>query len=151
MVEAGIGAEPAATGALVRPSPGEGGWPPIRDGNLAFAPVSLDVPRPDDAITTNYITVQGTLLGRADEVRVTLQTQDRRRLDATVVDTTFPDGGIRPERTPTIDVRLKVPAPRPVGEQLWVVIVAYDGLGSAIRAMRRPVTIDALEAKPPRG
>jgi hypothetical protein len=93
--------------------------------------------------------VQGTLRGRAEEVRVTLQTEDGDRLSSIVVDTTFPNGGIRPERTPTIDVRLEIPAPRPAGRRLWVVIVAYNGLGAPIGTMRRAVNVGPLDGAPP--
>jgi len=147
IADAGIAAAPAATSPQAQlPA---GGWPPSRAGTLAFVPVSLDVPRPADAITTGYVAVQGTLRGRAEEVRITLQTLDRRPLTSTVVNTAFLDGGIRPVRTPTIDVRLEIPAPRPVGQRLWVVIVSYDGLGTPIGAMRRPVNIGALTAEAP--
>jgi hypothetical protein len=108
------------------------------------SPVSLRWPRTGgDALTGATVAVEGTLRVRAASVVIVLEGRGRQALAAHVVDTTDPNGGIRPLRTPVIDVDLTIPTPRPLG-RLWVVIRAYDPLGTLIGAMYRPVQVAEL-------
>jgi hypothetical protein len=115
------------------------------------SPVSLRWPRTGgDALTGATVAVEGTMRVRAASVEIVLEGQGRQALASRVVDTTDPNGGIRPVRTPVIDVDLLIPTPRPVG-RLWVVIKAYDPFGTLIGAMYRPVQVGELSpiGRPP--
>jgi hypothetical protein len=108
------------------------------------SPVSLRWPRTGgDALTGATVAVEGTLRVRAASVEIVLEGRGRRALASRVVDTTDPNGGIRPLRTPVIDVDLPIPTPRPLG-RLWVVVKAYDPFGTLIGAMYRPVQVGEL-------
>lgn len=132
---------PGSTGSPIV----EYGWPPTRLVGDAFVPVRLEQPgAASGALTGSTVAVAGELRIHADSVRVSLQTLDWELLDVTVVDTANKDGGIRPIRTPAIDVALDLPTPRPTGDRLWVIVAAYDEAGALLGAIRRLVTIGAL-------
>lgn len=117
-------------------------------GGDGEAIVRLESPTADGpAITGSTITVSGTLQVRASTVEVSLMTADRRLVSSRTVDTTDPDGGIRPRSSPRIDVRLGIPAPRPTGVQAWIVITAFDEDGATIAFQRTAVTIGPLAAQ----
>ena len=132
---------PGATAAPIV----EYGWPPTRLVGDAFVPVRLEQPGAGArALTGSTVAVAGALRIHAASVRISLQTLDWVVLDATVLDTTNRDGGIRPLRAPAIDVALSLPTPRPTGDRLWVIVSAYDEAGGLLGAVRRLVTIGAL-------
>jgi hypothetical protein len=107
----------------------------------------LESPAADaGAITGATISVTGTLQIRASTIEVSLMTVDRRLVSSRTVDTADPDGGIRPRSSPTIDVRLGIPSPRPTGVQAWIVITAFDEEGATIAFQRQAVTIGPLAA-----
>jgi hypothetical protein len=114
--------------------------------------VNLRWPRTGDALTGATVAIKGTLRVRAANVEIVLEGRARQTLASQVVDTTDPDGGVRPLRTPAIDVELPIPTPRPVG-RLWVVITAYDGFGSPIGTMYRLIQVGELSliGRPPSG
>jgi hypothetical protein len=134
----------SGSGFLTRSA--EGGWPPLRVTGFGSVPVRLASPSPDRAITTAFVAVKGTVHGRPHAVRIVLETSDHRLLRSTLVDTRNVHGGIRPDRAPTVDVRLALPAPRPVGDRLWVLVTAYDERGTPLGSMRRPVDVGPLAA-----
>jgi hypothetical protein len=96
------------------------------------------------AVTERAITVTGTLLIRADTVEISILTADRRLLSSRTVETRDPDGGIRPRSSPTIEVRLGIPDPRPTGVSTWIVITALDEAGATVGFQRWPVAVGPL-------
>jgi hypothetical protein len=123
------------------------GWPPTSLAGDAFAPVRLDRPAAGVwAASGTTIEVQGKLRIKADSVRVTLRTLDLDLLDSTIVDTSDPDGGVRPRQAPAIDVALSLGRLPAAGDRLWLVLTAYDEAGLPLGTMRRLVTIAAPAA-----
>ena len=109
-------------------------------------PVTLRTPTgQDEAITGIAVPVDGQLEVHASSLRIALEVDRFHRIESLVVDTTDPDGMLRPDRTPTFHVELALPTPRPVG-RLWVVITAYDRSGHQIGSLRRAVLIGAAPA-----
>jgi hypothetical protein len=115
------------------------------------SPVSLRLPRTGaDPLTGSTVAVEGALRVRAASVEIVLEGRGKQALASRVVDTTDPNGGIRPVQAPVIDVELPIPTPRPVG-RLWVVITAYDRFGTRIGTMYRVVQVGEISpiGRPP--
>ena len=119
---------------------------------LASAPVVVvrlrSPSHADEVITTAVVVVYGRLEVRAATVRVSLEDDQARSLDALTIDTSDPDGGIRPVREPVFQVALALPLPRPEG-RLWVAITAFDEYGLPLGLMRRPILIAKLATQVP--
>jgi hypothetical protein len=136
--EAAIAAPLPTTPVTVRP-PAVGRV----EGGTGGAPVTLRIPAvPDALITGATVTIDGELAVHASSLRIALEVNRLHRLEVVTVDTTDPDGALRPDRTPTFHVELSLPAPRPNG-RVWVVITALDRSGHAICTMRESVMIGA--------
>jgi hypothetical protein len=119
------------------------GWPPSRSAGDALVPVRLTEPAAAvTSVTTGSIAVAGTLRIKAARIRISLQTPDHEVLSEASVDTTDPNGGIRPVRTPSFDVRLQIPSPRPISARLVVVVTAYDAGGALLGMVRRTVEVE---------
>lgn len=149
----GIGADggPLAEGATDAAPPDQAAaaraWAPRRDGDaIGEAPVRLETPRLGEPVVTARLTVTGTMRMRAHAVLISLRTSTNETIAESEVRTANVDGGIRPERTPVVDVRLDLPSPRPVGQRLWLVVAAFDELGRLVGLDRRAVEIGPLVA-----
>jgi hypothetical protein len=106
-----------------------------------IAPVTLLAPvGRDGAIVGAVVPVDGELEVHASTLRIALEGDRFTRIDSLVIDTTDPNGQLRPDTTPTFHVELELPSPRPIG-QLWVVITAYDRNGDEIGSVRSAVLI----------
>jgi hypothetical protein len=117
-----------------------GGAPEPTTG--ALVPAMLIAPTVDvDTVTSSILDVAGELRVKAEWVRVGLESGDGRQLVSELVATADPNGGIRPVRTPTFDVSLRIPSPRPTG-LAWIVVTAFDDAGVPLGAMRRPILIE---------
>jgi hypothetical protein len=116
-------------------------------GEPAMAPVSLRRPYTGEPLSGATVAVEGTLRVRAASVEIVLEGRGKQALVSRVVNTTDPHGGIRPIRSPVIDVELLIPSPRPVG-RAWVVVTAYDRFGGQIGAMYRVVQVGELARGP---
>jgi hypothetical protein len=130
--------------ALQPPAP-DVGWPPSRSLGPAIAPVTLCTPaRAASAVATRGVMVAGGLRIKAAWVRIALETLSREVLDEVTIDTTDPNGGIRPVQTPTFAVELALGDPRPIGARLVVIVTAYDADGTPLGLVRRIVTVAPL-------
>jgi hypothetical protein len=81
---------------------------------------------------------------RAGRVEVALITVENVLLTSSIIDTSNRDGGVRPIRAPSVDIKLPIPTARPIG-RIWVVVRAYDDAGTEIGELRRIVDIEPLD------
>ena len=111
------------------------------EGGSGAAPVSLTTPAAHSGpVHGRSVVIDGQLEVRASSIRVALQLDRFQRLDAVVIDTTDPNGGLRPDRTLTFHVELALPSPRPAG-QVWIVITAFDRSGDPLGTLRQAIMI----------
>jgi hypothetical protein len=132
------------TGTSTRGLGSDIGWQRSRSAGDAVVPVRLTAPAAAvTSVSTGAIAVAGTLRIKAATIRISLQTPDHEVLSEASVDTTDPNGGVRPVRTPSFDVELRIPSPRPIsGSRLVVVVAAYDAGGTPLGMVRRTVEVE---------
>ena len=94
-------------------------------------------------ITTPSVSVEGSVLVRAARVEIFLEARGNRVIDHATVDTTDPDGGIRPQRSPAFSATFDLPFPRPHGT-MWIAVTAYDERGMPLGGTRRPFRVGPL-------
>ena len=117
--------------------------PSTRMGALLLGQViDLESPAAGREVRTPRVAVGGSMLVRADHVGISLEALGHV-LDHVWIDVFDPDGGIRPDRTPTFATSFDLPFPRPNGT-LWVVVTAYDDRGMPLGSTRRPFEVGAL-------
>ena len=106
--------------------------------------VDLESPAPARVeVTTARVQVLGSVLVHAARVEIALEARGNRVIDHASVDTSDPDGGIRPDRAPRFDASFDLPYPRPNGT-MWVVVTAYDERGMPLGGTRRPFAVGPL-------
>lgn len=140
---------PAADGDERSGSPG----PTARPAGIAPAPVTarrpvqvIDLASPGPGtvrITTDRLTVAGSLLVKADRVDIVLSANGNRLFGEATADVSDPDGGIRSAYPPTFEVEFDLATPRPMGT-LIVVVTAYDAAGVPIGGLNRAISIEPL-------
>ena len=94
-------------------------------------------------VTSNELTVAGSVLVRAARVEIVLAANGNRLFGEASADVSDRDGGIRPAYPPGFEVRFDLATPRPMGTML-VVVTAYDAAGSPIGGIRRAISIETL-------
>jgi len=131
-----------------------GGYPPAgypgerrpSPRSLVTDTVSLDAPASARVeVTTPMVEVRGSVLVRADRIRVALEARGNRVLEQVSIDVSDPHGGIRPERAPTFSASFDLPFPRPNGT-MWIVVTVYNEAGIPLGGTRRPFAVGPLLA-----
>ena len=98
-------------------------------------------------VTTARLTVKGNVMVKAARVVVSLEARGNRTLDSVTFNLSDPDGGIRPQQTPSFSAQFDIPFPRPNGT-MWVVVTAYDSHLIPLGGERRPVLIGEIMGWP---
>ena len=124
----------ARDAAVARAAPADAAIDPIDLRSPAIGPITLTTPR---------LLVQGSLLVRADHVEIALEARNNRVIDHVTVDTTDPNGDLRPDHQARFEVTFDVPNPRPNGT-MWVVVTAYDAHGMPLGGDRRPFNVGPI-------
>jgi hypothetical protein len=106
--------------------------------------IELHAPEHREEVTTSAVVVRGSMVVRADRVRIALKARGDHLLESVWIDVFDPDGGVRPSSKPTFEAAFDLPLPRPNGT-MWIVVTTYDERGMPLGSTRRPFIAGPLE------